>query len=121
MYWCFVVFMCFSPPYEYNDESINGLTFVATPKPYSEQAMKDITSVHANWISVIPYGYQQLSNPAVKYNIDWQWWGEKPSGVRKTIRDAHSSNLKVMLKPQIYIPGGFTGDMSWETEEQWSI
>ena len=39
------------PPYEYNDEQINGLTFVAAPRPYSEQAMKDITSVHANWIS----------------------------------------------------------------------
>jgi len=56
----------------------------------------------------------------VKYNQSfWQWWGERPEGCKKTIELAHEGGLKVMLKPQIYVPGSWTGAIDFKTEADW--
>lgn len=77
--------------------------------------MNEIKSIGANWIAVIPYGFTMLGKPEVHYKeFGGQWWGEKPEGIRKTIQLAHDAGLKVMLKPQVYVPGSWTGSLSFE-------
>lgn len=101
---------------------INGLSFVAPPEPFSTDPMPAVKTVGANWIAVIPYAFTRPGTPRVRFaeQNDWQWWGESPAGVRETIRLAHAAGLKVMLKPQVYIPGGWTGTLDFATLEEWT-
>lgn len=101
---------------------INGLTFVAPPEPFPVNPMPAVTAVGANWIAAIPYAFTRPGTPSVRFaeNNNWQWWGESPIGVRETIRLAHTAGLKVMLKPQVYMPGSWTGAMDFPTPEDWA-
>ena len=98
---------------------IKGLNFVAPPDPFHNNPMNAVTAIGANWIAVIPYGFTRVNRPSVGYNAGWQWWGERPEGVHKTIELAKASNVKVILKPQVYVPGGWTGDLDFENEKDW--
>jgi hypothetical protein len=124
-YGCFEIFAkkantSSNPPVSSDSLKIGGLTFVAPPKSFSGNPMNEINSIGANWIAVIPYGFTMLGKPEVHYKeFGGQWWGEKPEGIRKTIQLAHDAGLKVMLKPQVYVPGSWTGSLSFEKKEDW--
>jgi hypothetical protein len=99
---------------------INGLSFVAPPSQFEEDPMTDVMDVHANWIAVIPYAYTRMGQTTVRHNVSSrQWWGERPEGVRKTITLAHAKGLRVMLKPQVYIPGSWPGALSYDHDSLW--
>jgi hypothetical protein len=99
---------------------INGLCFVATPRPFSHKAMIEVKQHNAGWIAVIPYAFTRPNEPMVRYHDEGQWWGERVSGVCATIDSAHRSGLKVMLKPQVYVPGSWTGGLEFQTENDWA-
>ncbi len=100
---------------------INGLTLVAPPRPFPENPMPAINSVGANWIAVIPYAFTRQGVPDVRFNEnEGHWWGERPVGVRETIRLAHEAGLKVMLKPQVWIPKGWTGALDFPSDSAWA-
>ncbi|MBL7806081.1 MAG: hypothetical protein JNL02_20225 [Saprospiraceae bacterium] len=103
-------------------EKVCGLTFVAPPEPFPQDPMPAVKAVGANWIAVVPYAFTRKGTPSVRFaeNNEWQWWGEGPEGVRTTIRLAHAAGLKVMLKPQVYIPGGWTGALDFSSPEDWA-
>ena len=99
---------------------MKGLNFVAPPQPFADNPMKPVKNLGANWIAVIPYGFTMPEKPLVVYNSnEWQWWGERPAGVRATIETAHAEGLHVMLKPQIYVPGSWTGGLDFATAADW--
>ncbi|MEZ4926697.1 MAG: hypothetical protein R3A50_10490 [Saprospiraceae bacterium] len=102
-------------------EKINGITFVAPPRPFTENPMTDITNVGANWIAVVPYAFTRPDVPDVHYSEDGKhWWGERPVGIKESIRLAHKDNLKVMVKPQVWIPRGWTGSLEFPTDSAWT-
>lgn len=102
-------------------ERVRGVNFVAPPKPFGEDPMPPVRDIGATWIAVIPYAFCRPGSPRVRYqsNNSWQWWGERPAGVRETIRKARVAGLQVMLKPQVYVPGSWTGGISFSSEVQW--
>jgi hypothetical protein len=101
---------------------INGLTFVAPPEPFVENPMPAINDLGANWISVVPYAFTRKQVPAVRYHeVAGKWWGESPEGAKETIRLAHQSGLKVMLKPQVWIPGDWTGNLDFPSDSAWTL
>ena len=101
-------------------QKMKGLNFVAPPYSFSNNPMLEVKQVNANWIAVVPIAYTRLGKTTVRYNIaDYQWWGEKPEGVKKTIELAKAANLSVMLKPQVYIPGSWPGGLDFETDKDW--
>lgn len=82
--------------------------------------MPAVLEVGANWIAVVPYAFTRRGTPVVRYAVaGWQWWGERPEGICETIRLAHAAGLRVMLKPQLYIPGSWTGDLTFDNDEDW--
>jgi hypothetical protein len=100
---------------------MNGLTLVSPPEPYVGNPMVDITNVGANWIAVVPYAFTRPDVPNVRYNENGrQWWGERPVGVRESIRLAKTAGINVMLKPQVWIPGGWTGALDFATDASWA-
>ena len=114
-----VLFILFSAQLSAQVDKINGLSFVAPPKPFSGNPMVQVKAVNSDWISVIPFGFTREGNPAIRYNIDRQWWGEREVGVRKTIEMAHKSGLKIMLKPQVYVPGSWPGGLDFKNNSEW--
>ncbi len=100
-------------------DRLKGLSVVAPPSAFQTDPMIEIKKVNANWIAVIPYGFCRVGEKQVFFNMDRQWWGERAEGVKETIRLAKASNIKVMLKPQVWVPGSWTGGITFEKDEDW--
>ena len=105
--------------YKEDLQKIKGITVVAPPKSIGASAFNKLRDIHAEWVSFVPYGFSKKGSPEVRYNLEWQWWGEKISGVETCILEAKKQGLKVMVKPQVFIGDGWVGDMDFATEAQW--
>ncbi|MCB0643011.1 MAG: hypothetical protein KDC44_15285 [Phaeodactylibacter sp.] len=104
----------------YAQPKVCGLNFVAPPRPYTDNPMVEVEAVAANWIAVIPYAFTRDGQPNVHYNAHkWQWWGERPEGCQRTVELAKAHHLKVMLKPQVYVPGSWTGAIDFKEATDW--
>lgn len=104
---------------KHDDQKIGGFTLVAPPNEFVKDPMIEIKALNTSWIAVVPYGFNREKDPNIKYNLPMQWWGEKKEGVVESIKLAKAAGMKVMLKPQIYIPGSWVGEMDFETESDW--
>ena len=108
--------------FEFDDveDRMKGITMVAPPKEFKNNPLQPIKDVNANWVALVPYGFSSKGNSEVRFNTKWQWWGEKPEGIRKCIKMAHSNGLKVLLKPQVYIHRGWVGEVDFNDEASWT-
>ncbi|NJL74455.1 MAG: hypothetical protein HC892_04835 [Saprospiraceae bacterium] len=101
-------------------KEIEGLTFVAPRRPFTtDSPMESVKKVGAEWIAIIPYAFTRPGEPKVHYDSNKQWWGEGKEGCEVTIELAKAAGLKVMLKPQVWVPRGWTGDMDFEQDSAW--
>ena len=100
---------------------IKGLSFVAPPRPFKVAPMMDVKAVNADWIAVIPYAFTRPGEADVHYKtVGSHWWGETVAGVQTTIDSAHKAGIHVMLKPQVYVPNGWTGGLDFSTDAEWA-
>jgi len=107
-------------PITHQGAKIDGLTMVAPPRPFTDNPMTPVQSVGAGWIAVVPYAFTRPGTSQLRYHdSDGRWWGETPHGTAETIRTAHQAGVSVMLKPQVYIPGGWTGALDFATDPEW--
>ena len=100
-------------------DRIKGLTMVAPPKEWTTSPAPGLEDLNTEWVALIPYGYTRKGESSVRFNIEWQWWGEKIEGIQTSIQMAHNNGIKVLLKPQVYIHRGWVGSMDFDTEEEW--
>ncbi len=101
-------------------QHINGITAVATPRAFPSDPYPRLAETNANWVCLVPYGFTRQGTPSLRYNLDGQWWGETHTGVIENIKLAKANGLKVFLKPQVYIPGSWPGDLDFGSEAEWS-
>ena len=100
---------------------IDGLSLVAPPEPFSRDPMPAVKAAGAEWIAVIPYAYTRPGEPVVHHeNLHWQWWGESREGALRTMELAKAQGLRIMLKPQVYVPGSWTGAIAYGQEADWA-
>lgn len=105
---------------EQKGPSHRGVSFVSPSNPTGPEDFEPIANLNANWTAIIPFGFIRENQSNVEYNLDWQWWGERDEGVIELCNQGHSKNIKIMLKPQIWLMNGaFTGDYNLDTEAQW--
>ena len=107
----------------YQDEKLfQGMTLVAPRDSAMHSSLKQLKALGVNSIAVVPYAFSRLGEPRVFYNqSEYQWWGERPQGVEYTIRQAKKNGFKVFLKPQVYIPGSWTGALSFELDSEYNL
>lgn len=99
-------------------QKINGLCLVAPPFPVKLEYYTPIVNVNANWVAIVPYAFCSEDQPTVVFNHSRQWYGETDEGISQAINHAHQSNLKVMLKPHLWVKGqGWAGDLRFESTE----
>lgn len=118
-----------TPDYQYQtpdiptivEPKITGINYAGPKDKIDFEDIKPLQNIHAGWISLMPYSFSQPDEAVLNYEINWQWWGEKSEGVIEMIRLAREANLKVMIKPHLWIGRGgmFTGNFGFEKEEDW--
>lgn len=116
-----MLFILFSNCKPKKQTKINGISFVASRDSIVVRDIQPLKKLNANWLSIMPFGFlRQKNSPKLYYNIDRQWYGERYDGVKQYIELIHKNNIKVMLKPQIWIgDGDFTGFIDMKTESDW--
>ncbi len=105
------------------DFKINGVSFVASREAVDKTHIEPVVNVNANYAAIMPFGFiKDLSHPEIVYNTERQWFGETRRGVKQYISELHDNNVKIMLKPQIWVwRGEFTGNIKMITEGDWKI
>lgn len=99
---------------------MNGISFVAPPGEFKENPYSSIIDINAEWIAIMPYAFTDESKPEVRFDSERQWWGEKTIGTIKSIELAKQKNIKILLKPHVWIRGqGWTGDFTLNSDEEW--
>ena len=101
-------------------EKINGMSVVSGNYDAVVDSFKSIkTQSNANWVAILPYAYSRLNEPAVHYNSKRQWWGETVEGTYSYVSKAQQAGLKIMIKPQIWVPQSWTGGLTYHSDGQW--
>ncbi len=107
-------------PLSAQHEMVHGLSLEAPPRPVSgDQIDAMAQQTGAQWVAVIPYAFCRSGETTVHYNTERQWWGEREEGVRAQIQMAHQAGLRVMLKPQLWVPRLFTGHLEFRSQAEW--
>jgi hypothetical protein len=104
------------------EQKINGLSFVASPREFPNDEFEHIRLVCPNYLALMPYAFMpSLTLPALNFNHERQWWGERADGCKESIKRCKKENYKIMLKPQIWIGGGeFTGFIDMKSTQEWT-
>jgi hypothetical protein len=115
------IFLFFVFQTHFSQEKINGLSFVASNSIPNSNEVLYVKNVAANWVALMPFAFlKSESDTVLLYNSRNQWIGERVEGIEKTCKLFKTNHVKVMMKPQIWIPnGGFTGAINFKTEAQW--
>ena len=97
-----------------------GMNLVAPIKEVKNETFKALIENNVNYISLIPYAFVNLNDVSVSYNHNRQWWGETTAGITEMIKKSHNYQLKIMLKPHLWIKNGlYTGNLDFSTEKEW--
>ena len=101
---------------------INGVSYVASRDTISQKHIDPVVSVNANYAAIMPFGFiKNLQSPEIVHNTERQWFGETRAGAKQYIEQLYKNNIKVMVKPQIWIwRGEFTGHLKMKSEEDWN-
>ncbi|MBK8698936.1 MAG: hypothetical protein IPN29_05105 [Saprospiraceae bacterium] len=113
----FILLMAHSALYA---QKINGLTIVAPPRPIGASAFQRASATHADWVALVPYAFQRKGETEIRYDLGHQWWGEGRKGLGTCIALATDNCMAVMVKPQLYIPGSWTGAMDFSSDMAWT-
>ena len=102
-------------------EKINGVSFVASGIAIDSSHVNPVVNVNANYAAIMPFAYTRgLNKPKINYGWDGQWFGETKKGVAQYIEELRRQNIKIMLKPQIWVSNGaFTGYIEMTNEDDW--
>ncbi|MBC2844370.1 glycoside hydrolase family 113 [Winogradskyella flava] len=102
-------------------EKINGVSFVAAPDKVNQSHVAPVVKVNANYAAIMPFGFiKNLEHPDIVHNTDRQWFGETRAGAKQYIEELRKKNIKVMIKPQIWVwRGEFTGKIMMTSEDNW--
>ena len=102
-------------------EKINGISFVASRDTINQTHVEPVVSVNANYAAIMPYGFiRNLESPEIIYNTQRQWYGETGEGAKQYIAELRKQQIKIMLKPHIWVyRGEYTGHIKMADEASW--
>jgi hypothetical protein len=104
-------------------DKINGVSYVASRDSINSIHIKPVVNINANYVAIMPFGFiKNLQHPEVAFDTGRQWFGETKVGAKQYADKFKKEQIKIMLKPQIWVwRGEFTGNIEMDTEENWKI
>ncbi len=114
---CGILQCCQSQP-----DKINGVSFVASRDQIDSVHIDPVVNLGANYAAIMPFGFiKELKHPEIVYNTERQWFGETRVGAKQYIEQLKRANIKIMIKPQIWVwRGEFTGRIKMDNEADWA-
>lgn len=102
-------------------KKINGVSYVASRDTITIKHLQPVINVNANFAAIMPFGFiRDLEHPEIIHNTERQWFGETRAGAKQYIDELRKLNIKIMIKPQIWVwRGEFTGFIEMKDEETW--
>lgn len=106
---------------EIPSRKFNGISLVASRDSLKSHHAEALVEMHANSVAIMPYAFVRgMEEPELFYNIERQWFGERLVGIEQAISILKDKDLKIMIKPHIWIRDAqFTGDLFFNTERDW--
>ena len=100
-----------------------GVNFTAEgPGSYGSQEagrmLDRLADYGVNMIALVPFGFERFGETTIHYPGGW----ERDELITKQAAMAHQRSIRVLLKPQIWIPHKFPGDLDFASEKdrlQW--
>ncbi|HZT28513.1 MAG TPA: hypothetical protein VFA33_01425 [Bryobacteraceae bacterium] len=78
--------------------------------PAAAAAMLDkLRPYGVNAIALVPYGAARRGEPVLRYSLGM----ERADLIEAVARVAHQRGIRVLLKPQVWVRGGFPGDLDF--------
>ncbi len=100
-------------------DRIQGVTLDARRKPPAS-TLPELAALGVTHVSVVPFAFQRRNDdPELRTNYDADWYTEGQAGIRTLAWQADSLGMDLILKPQIWIRGGSSLDIDFETEADW--
>lgn len=98
-----------------------GVTLVAPPEQGTGNPLAPAKGMGFGWAAIVPYGFMQKDSARVRYaeSVHRMMWGERPEGIRASVRWAREQGMKTMLKPQVWAGRTWIGAVTFQTEEEW--
>ncbi len=103
------------------DDFRKGVNFTAErPDTYSSPRAKrlliSLREYGVNSVALVPYGFCREGSTEVRFNGRRTW--EKDTALRELTALAHERGMSVLLKPQVWVPRGFPGDIEFPTHRE---
>lgn len=104
-------------------KKINGISFVASREVIKKKHIAPVLKAQSNYVALMPFGFiKELSSPKIAFNTERQWFGETKAGLLQYAKTFQQENVKIMVKPQIWVwRGEYTGFIAMNSEEQWKV
>jgi len=120
---CFLLFLSSCAITTVSNEQVNGLSYVASREAIDTTHIKPVIDMHANYASIMPFGFlKNIEHPEIVFDNENQWFGETKGGSKQYIEALKNHDIKIMLKPQIWVwKGEFTGTIEMTSEEDWKL
>lgn len=103
------------------ETKINGMTLESPPEEIDSSQFDPLINLNVNFVAIVPYAFSSNNDPKVIFNDKRQWWGERREGVERVIDMARLRNIKVVLKPQVWIHREWVGDFNLEKDTDWKV
>ena len=101
-------------------QKIGGVNFVSPNAKNNFSNFNSLQRIEANWAAFNPYAFSRPKEPSVTFNYQQSWWGEQSDGIESMIKQAQAENLKIMIKPHVWVMGeGWCGQFDLKTEKEW--
>ena len=101
-------------------QKIGGVNFVSPNKETNFSNFNSLDRISAGWVAFNPYAFSKQKDPSVTFNYEHSWWGEQSNGIVFMIEQAKAENLKIMLKPHVWVMGeGWCGQYDLKDEAEW--
>ena len=78
----------------------------------ARQMLEALAAYGVNAVALVPYGFEPRGDPQVRLMGKGSW--ENDEGLRELSRLAHARGMKVMLKPGVWVRGGYGGDLEFD-------
>ncbi|MBZ5563498.1 MAG: hypothetical protein LAP13_13890 [Acidobacteriia bacterium] len=79
----------------------------------ARQMLDALAAYGVNAVALVPYGFERCGDPQVHLMGQGSW--ENDEGLRQLSRLAHARGMKVMLKPGVWVRGGYGGDLEFDS------
>jgi len=113
------LYVCINAKAQVFGNKINGITIVSPPDSIIQNPFDEIKSLGANWTCIIPYRECKGVNFNIAKDDVFNWWGLSIDGIENSIIAAKNSNLKVLLKPQLYLEKSWPGIIDFKKDSEW--